>query len=274
MSEYNPELSSDYAWWNGALDGYFGPVHEGQPQCGYYRTKRADGYGPAVAIWRDGDKFVALEAVSMRDLDPAEIWTWVCRNPITHDQWLAYCEEARWPEAVSTPQIGHNLPPADRVEATFQALMDQYNAFWHGKGQTIASQEDADKLANFIAKFARLGKKADAEYEVEFRPHQDALDGIRHRWFPLIDKIAEQVKMSKLFLAPWIKAHGAVGTGKKVTLRKRKVYIISDLRLVAEHFAFKNDADLRKVCQTLVNKARKSGEVVPGVVDSEEEYAA
>ena len=44
---------TDYNYWQNALDGNFGPVHGGEPQCGFYKRKASKSGGfNAVAIWR------------------------------------------------------------------------------------------------------------------------------------------------------------------------------------------------------------------------------
>ena len=45
---------NSYIYYQSALKGVFGPVHENDPQCGYYRMRRGRG-GPwvPVAIWKE-----------------------------------------------------------------------------------------------------------------------------------------------------------------------------------------------------------------------------
>ena len=103
-------MSQPYTYYQSALMGVFGPVHENDPQCGYYRMRRGRG-GPwvPVAIWRevtgeseitgisDSGKLVCL--VDGVEKDPYEIWTWVCRYPVPYETYVAVAEKGQsWPE--------------------------------------------------------------------------------------------------------------------------------------------------------------------------------
>ena len=99
-------MSHPYTYYQSALKGVFGPVHENDPQCGYYRMRRGRG-GPLVpvAIWRevtgekeitgilDSGKLVCL--VDGKERDPYEIWTWVCRYPVPYETYVAVAEQGQ-----------------------------------------------------------------------------------------------------------------------------------------------------------------------------------
>ncbi len=84
-----------YAWWRRALDGDPGPVHDGDPQPGFYR-KRAFKKGPwqSVAIWELEGKVVAK--LDHRMVDADELWTWVYRNPVSHEDYEKAMENGFW----------------------------------------------------------------------------------------------------------------------------------------------------------------------------------
>jgi len=104
---------NSYIYYQSALKGVFGPVHENDPQCGYYRMRRGRG-GPwvPVAIWKerpgslapsensensDSGKLVCL--VDGVEWDPFEVWTWVCRYPVPYETYVAVAERGEvWPE--------------------------------------------------------------------------------------------------------------------------------------------------------------------------------
>ncbi len=104
-------MTASFEWWRNALAGAVGPLHENQPQPGYYRKPARHGEpAEAIAIWAEGDTLHALR--NGRDVDPCAIWTWCCREPITYETYVAVAERGEpWPEAV--PGIGHNsgAPP-------------------------------------------------------------------------------------------------------------------------------------------------------------------
>src|SRR5437588_590750 len=92
-----PDLSA----WRKALAGQPIPLHENDPQEGYWRLRqRRSGAWLPVAIWREPDG--ALKA--LRDGEQAEaqeLWTWCCRHPVAYEAYVAVAERGEpWSEAV------------------------------------------------------------------------------------------------------------------------------------------------------------------------------
>jgi hypothetical protein len=104
MATFSSALSSHFSWWRTALSGPIGPVHDNDPQPGYYRTKRrGGGKAQPVAIWHDGERLRAIR--DGIDVDPSTIWTWCCMHPIPYETYVAVAERGEpWPEDV--PEIG------------------------------------------------------------------------------------------------------------------------------------------------------------------------
>ena len=102
-------MSDDLLYWKNALMGILGPIHENAPQCGWYRTRPKRGYASLpVRIWRDheGTDLRALKAG--RAIDPCEIWTWCCMNPVSEDAYKEALERGdQWPDGVPSS----NKPP-------------------------------------------------------------------------------------------------------------------------------------------------------------------
>ena len=71
------KLPNSYSWWRQALLGHFGPIHENDPQPGYYRMRKGRGgrWVPA-AIWEDKDKSCLSCLVDCVERDAFEVWTW------------------------------------------------------------------------------------------------------------------------------------------------------------------------------------------------------
>ena len=90
MSQTDP-----YAWWRKALEGDVGSVHDGDPQLGFYR-KRAFKKGPwqSVAIWEMDGEIVAKIDHEMTDAE--KIWTWVYRNPVSHEAYENAMKNGFW----------------------------------------------------------------------------------------------------------------------------------------------------------------------------------
>jgi hypothetical protein len=93
-------MSDSYSWWRQALLGHFGPIHENDPQPGYYRMRKGRGgrWVPA-AIWEDKDKSCLSCLFDGVERDPFEVWTWVCRYPVPYETYVAVAERGEaWPE--------------------------------------------------------------------------------------------------------------------------------------------------------------------------------
>jgi len=113
-----------YSYWQNALNGEFGAVHEGEACPGFYRKRphRGATYLP-VAIWEQDGTMVAV--VAGKAADAGEIWSYVCQNPITEAQYHERVKTGRWhdeSEAVTASlapprhRIGGNNPPDDPAE--------------------------------------------------------------------------------------------------------------------------------------------------------------
>jgi hypothetical protein len=97
---------SDYSYWRKALEGEFGPIHDGHPQPGFYRhplcSKINVPWCP-IAIWPDEDgKLLAMKHVFIVEqpvIVPAEeVWTFCCDNPISEEAYRAVAEnKLPWP---------------------------------------------------------------------------------------------------------------------------------------------------------------------------------
>src|SRR4051812_17925341 len=101
-------MRETHNFWRSALTGAAQPIHENDPQAGYYRVRAYRG-GPwlPVAIWRETDgRLKALRDGS--PVDPQDLWTWCCQHPVTYEAYLAVAEGGQpWPDEVPAG-LGHN----------------------------------------------------------------------------------------------------------------------------------------------------------------------
>lgn len=103
-----------YAWHRAALAGLRPPVHDGEPQCGWFKTRLVkDGpFVPAVIrIDRDIDpatgellnpeRFVC--EVNGQPRDARLAWGSLCKSPISHQEFLDLQDlQARYPQMAGT----------------------------------------------------------------------------------------------------------------------------------------------------------------------------
>ncbi|MBW8617175.1 MAG: hypothetical protein KGO21_00575 [Hyphomicrobiales bacterium] len=142
---------STYTYYRSALKGVFGPVHENDPQCGYYRMRRGRG-GPwmPVAIWReatgsnqnnaisDSGKLVCL--VNGVERDPFEVWTWVCRYPVTYETYVAVAERGEaWPEDLPDLKKGRSASGSGSLKVSSPAGDQSGLGFVSASASAIAS---------------------------------------------------------------------------------------------------------------------------------------
>ena len=95
-------MSDDLLYWKNGLLGILGPIHENDPQCGWYRTRPKKGYASLpVRIWKE-NKAAPLSALRAgRSVDPFEVWTWCCMNPVSEDAYNEALESGDpWPDGV------------------------------------------------------------------------------------------------------------------------------------------------------------------------------
>lgn len=182
--------ASDYEWYFAALKtpSAIGskelPVHEGEAKPGFYR-KRRHKTGPfdPVAIWRDETgKLVAM--IGDKAADAAELWSWVCRHPVTEEAYRAVIDGERWPD--EAPTIGHNSGPADDDEA----IADQIEAAEKAVAEfaEIADDERQAQAQSARSRLNELSREADKLRTAEKAPYLEAGKAVDAKWQPLVKK--------------------------------------------------------------------------------------
>ena len=223
-------MSDTLTYWRNALGGAFGPIHENDPQPGYYRTRPGrDGRSLPVAIWRrdDGRLMAIRDGV---EVDPCAIWTWCCLNPVAYDTYVAVAEKGeRWPEDVpdvgggsgsadgwmaaassasTVPGLGHNSAGANvdralEIKATIDGLWLQASD-WLGSIGSVSSQVEADRCANFADRFCDLEKNAEEARTGEKKPVLEQGRAIDAKWKPVIAAAGDAKRAMKKALEPFL----------------------------------------------------------------------
>lgn len=184
-------MSNDYTWWRNALKGEVGPIHEGQPQNGYYK-KRASRGGPFVpmAIWFDDDTGEFVATIDGKQSDASDAWLWGAKNPISYEDFLFYNENGKWPADVDAGSrevtIGDNNPPDEFavLKSDIEELAKDASE-WLAKVGNIGNETDAEKAANYKDLLGKLYRKAEKERKAEKQPHLDASKEVDERYKPL-----------------------------------------------------------------------------------------
>ncbi len=169
--------AADYQFWRQALRGVKNAVHEGFPQCGFYKLRfKRDGQYLPIAFWRNpaGEIVCGFQG---KLVDAVEHWTWAAKNPVEETTYRFAVESGRWPdepEPTATP-MGHNLPedPFESLKLRIDDKLEQAEIFL-AKAPKAPSENDANLARNVQAQLLALNKEADALFETEKRPLVDA----------------------------------------------------------------------------------------------------
>lgn len=181
-----------YDFWRRALAGErVGtdlPIHEGEPQPGFYRkrTGKAKGYVP-VALWEQDGKIVGV--ANLEVIDPVEVWTYCCRAPITEKQYWDRVNTGKWHDedeavaaSIAPPPAGHNQ--ADKVDS----LKDQIESALQGVADYAEVKDDATaaKAQSLRSRLLELHRDADKERDALKRPHLEAGQAVDAIWQPIV----------------------------------------------------------------------------------------
>lgn len=183
-------MSDEFDWWRAAVAGNVGPISDGVPESGYYKTRDVkDGPWLPVAIWIKGDKQVCRVAGEMRD--PARVWTFCAKHPVAKEAAKHAFEHGRWPDDPEPIAARPNMPsdPFEALKAEIEDRVAQADA-WLKAHPKIASQTDCDLARNMQAQLLKLAKTADENRESEKRPHLAASRAVDAKFKPLTEAAA------------------------------------------------------------------------------------
>lgn len=232
-----------WAWWQNALAGNIGPIHDGDPQQGYYRTRFKDKPWEPVAIWFEDGKWHAMRGD--HQVDASDVWTWCCRNPISYEAYTKAIEGAGWDDEPETPAIGHNLPtdPFEALQVEFAAEREQAEAFMR---KPITTQAEADRAAIWSKRLSTIAKKATDLHKVEKQPHLDAGRAVDDKWRTLKDEPDAISKKLKRHMDAFLQEEARKERERQAAARAEADRIQREAdaaRVAAERAAAKNDND-------------------------------
>jgi len=130
----------ELTYWHSTLQGKSLPIHENDPQEGWYRTRPRKGYRSLpVRIWREEASGGLLAVRDGRRVDPYEVWTWVCLNPVSVDAYEAVLEgRGPWPDEVTTSAYHLGGPLADPIRSPMSAVQSVRRQQPKGERRTLA----------------------------------------------------------------------------------------------------------------------------------------
>ena len=294
---------SQWDWWRAALAGADQPIHEDQPMSGFYRVRAKGGPFEPVAIWRDKNSNELRARRAGQSVDPHQIWTWACRNPVSHEEYKAVEAGGQWSDAPPPIAVaGHNLP-ADDAERLALLLKEETAAIaiWLNEG-AIDNEDRAAAAAELTKRAIAFAKEAEDLRVKEKKPFMDQANAIQRKWAPIVggfedlnrklkralddflrekkrkleeERRAQQEEQSgeDPFGLPPLPEKVSVGNvGATVSLRTYKVGRITDM--AAFLAANAGNAAIIDAAQKVANALARAGATSPGMEIINEERAA
>lgn len=196
-------MTDQYDFWRRRLAGEVIPIHDGEPQAGFYRVRnREKTIWRPVAYWfKDGALRCRVSGDNTEDQRAMELWPYASKNPVTHEAYQAVIDGGLWPDQ-------HEGATADRInsvnapdENSFEGLQDRIADLARDAEKLIAAgaaktQTDADQASDLANRLGELHKAADAARATEKKPHDDAAKAVQAKWLPVLT-LAEVYKRIK-----------------------------------------------------------------------------
>lgn len=194
-------------WWTRALERP-GDIGKGDltmsadsPEQGFYRTRYKNRPWEPVAIWKDGEEWVALR--NGRSVDAAEVWNWCGRNPVSSEAYDRAMAGEGWSDDEPTVKamIGDNVRDTDDLTL----LADQIEAARQGAEvyRDLSSDEEAGKAQSLRARMNELAGTVDKQREAAKKPHLEAGKAVDQKWMPLVKEAKGVADMLRQFISTY-----------------------------------------------------------------------
>lgn len=193
LEKVNIVPPDQYDFWRRRMAGEVVPIHDGEPQAGFYRLKTRDGTWHPVAYWfgKDGALRCRVSKQDINEQTASERWPWASKNPITHEVYKAVMAGEPWPdqhESVTRDRANSVNAPDDQ---SFEGLKDRIEDLARDAQALIEAgpapdQSAADRASDLANRLAELQKQADAARAAEKKPHDDAAALVQAKWKPLL----------------------------------------------------------------------------------------
>jgi hypothetical protein len=176
---------NEWQHWQDNLAGKKPPIHDGEPQCGFYKRRLIkDGPWVPVAIWHtDANGLVCKVGDQMQD--PIDQWTWVAGNPVSKaDAKFAFEHSGRWPDEIEADAVGVIAEEMDAPDIALKTAIKS-SLEWLEKNK-ITTEALAKKAATLKSKVAEKRLAATKAHKAEKEPHLDAGRRVDAKYNPLI----------------------------------------------------------------------------------------
>lgn len=299
-------MDHSYSYWRDALAGQdmSKRTHDGDPHPGFYRMRSKNKQTGAVSwtpvayyfpeglpniVCRIGQQIVTADRAQ-------EVWSYVCRYPVTEEQWRAVAEQGKpWhdQDQIVSDQIGHNNPPADPDEQVARQIEEATLGL--GKYRKITTEEQSQQAQSLRSRLLELARSAEGIFKRKSEGHlakhasvyKEAVE-IKETWKPKGEaaraaaaslKLANDAYLTSKLQAQRAAEKAAEGTMEEVApqvpTQIRGAYgraasvkpqwaltKITDQDAVYRHFS--GHAAVKECLEDLAKKAIKDGAEIPG----------
>ena len=180
-------MTDRYAAWRAMLAKEPFEVHDGDPQCGFYRkTKYKGGPKVGVAIFPHPDTGELVALVDGKEADLMnDLWLWpmVTADPISEKEYRKWEETGQWSDV--DPSIGHNLPAGDDGLDEIRDQIENAKAGADAYAE-IVDDETAARAQSLRARLNELSRAADKRRKDLKEPHLRAGKAVDEAWNPLV----------------------------------------------------------------------------------------
>jgi len=208
-------LDDAYAYWSAKLAGEDPdpPADRTLMPSGFWRLRDSS----PLATWReDGDppRFYALRGFTgkTRAMSPAAIEQMAesgsFGHAVTEADYRQALEAGFWekdePPPIERPRPGSNMPtdPYQAIKAELESELENSAEIL---ARPISDQATADKAATWSRRVGQLLTRAEAERELEKRPHLEAGRAVDAKWTPIRDDARSLVDRLKFHVGLWLK---------------------------------------------------------------------
>lgn len=227
MAEHVNNPQDQYDFWRRRMAGEVVPIHDGEPQAGFYRLKTRDGNWHPVAYWfaQDGTLRCRVGGKDINEQTANERWPWASKNPITHETYKAVIAGELWPdqhEGVVRDRANSDNAPADD---SFEGLKDRIEDLARDAQALIdagaaSDQAAADRASDLANRLAELQKAADAARATEKKPHDDAAAAVQAKWKPLLGAADIYKRIKAAVITPFLVAEDTKRRAAEAASRK------------------------------------------------------
>ncbi|MCK7474050.1 MAG: hypothetical protein MZV49_12165 [Rhodopseudomonas palustris] len=200
-------------FWRRRMAGEVIPIHDGEPQAGFYRLTSKDGTSQPVAYWfaRDGLLRCRIGDNDVSEQTANERWPWASKRPISHEVYKLVLAGGAWPDQHEAVTRDRNNSAAAPDDNSFEALQDRIEDLARDadalvKAGAAQDQDAANRASDLANRLGELQKKADAARSEERKPHDDAAKAVQVKWKPIIDRADVYKRIKLMVITPFLQA--------------------------------------------------------------------